>query len=253
MRFTLLSLFLLLSVSAFCQVIDQVPDTLIKKNEQRKEKVAQTVQQGSEHNLTADEVIQDKLVTLALQNPQFAIDDANVRIAEYTRRKAASSWLSIVAVGTNINEFVIANSPVANFYPKYNIGLSIPFDIFSKVGNDTKIARQSKIIAQSIKLLNQSEIRLKVLTLYEDFKEKSELVTLQKLSVENNLADYQAAQKDFENNRIAIDQMNQVYQRYMSERFKLVTIKRDRRVAVFSLEEAIGMSLEKAVPGILTQ
>lgn len=240
-------------MSSFSQVKDTVPDIPKKQYEEQKEKVAQIVQKNNERNLTADQVIQNKLVELALQNPAFTIDDANFRIAEYTRRKAASSWMSILGVGSNINEFVISNSPVANFYPKYNVGLAIPFDIFSRVTNDTRIARQNKIIAKATKAQHVAELKAQVLTFYEDFKEKSELVTLQDIAVENNLADYQAAQKSFENQLISIEEMNKVYQNYMGERFKLVTLKRDRRVAIISLEQAIGMPLEKAVPELLSR
>lgn len=250
MRSILFILCLLAGVESFGQKIGELSDTARKKYEEQKNKVAQIVQKDNSQNLTADEVIQNKLVSLALKNPAFTIDNANIKIAEFNKKKVGSSWLSVIGVGSNVNEFVINNSPVANFYPKYNVGLDIPFDIFTRIGNENRIAKQNITIANALKQLHINEVRAEVLTLYEDFKEKSDLVVLQNIAVENNLADYKAAQKNFENGQGTVEEMNRIYQNYMQERFDLVSLERDRRVAIIQLEEAIGMPLENAVPGL---
>ena len=83
---------------------------------------------------TADKVfdIREKLVQLALQNPNYEIADRKVAIAAYQVKKAKGSWLSIVGVQGNINEFSLkggTTDPVTgiktpspgSFYPKYSL------------------------------------------------------------------------------------------------------------------------------------
>lgn len=253
MRFLILILGSLVSLSAFSQRINQVPDTLRKPGQEAPEKVAKKVQEDGQQILTADDVIKNQLVSIALRNPALVIDEANIEIAELNRKKAGADWLNSIALGGNVNEFVIRNSPNANFFPKYNAGIHVPLGIFSTTKNGKRVADQNIIIAKATKQQREMEIKAETLTRYEDFKEKSNLVTLQNISLEHNLDDYKLAQKTFEDGTITIEALNKVYQNYMSERNKLVSYERDLNVSIIALEQILGMSLEKAVPGILNR
>lgn len=250
-------IFLLINISVTAVVcgqrINQIPDSLRKPLQEQPEKVAKTVQEDGQQSLTADDVIKNQLVKIALRNPLFTIDDANIEIAEFNRKKAGASWLNSISLGGNVNEFVVQNSPNATFYPKYNAGILLPLGIFSTVKNEKRVADQNIIIARATKQQREQEIKAVVLTRYEDFKEKSELVTLQNISLANNLDDYKLAQKNFEEGVITIEALNKIYQNYMNERNKLVSFKRDLNVSVISLEEVLGMPLDKAVPGLLNR
>lgn len=250
-------IFLLINISVTAVVcgqrINQIPDSLRKPLQEPPEKVAKTVQEDGQQSLTADDVIKNQLVKIALRNPLFTIDDANIEIAEFNRKKAGASWLNSISLGGNVNEFVVQNSPNATFYPKYNAGILLPLGIFSTVKNEKRVADQNIIIARATKQQREQEIKAVVLTRYEDFKEKSELVTLQNISLANNLDDYKLAQKNFEEGVITIEALNKIYQNYMNERNKLVSFKRDLNVSVISLEEVLGMPLDKAVPGLLNR
>ena len=96
--------------------------------------------------LNSEDDIKAKLILLALNNAQAVAADANVRIAEIARRKANSSFLGSVSLGGNVNEFVINNSPAANFFPKYNFGLTIPLDMFAKNKAEKRTADEMIII-----------------------------------------------------------------------------------------------------------
>lgn len=253
MRIVVLVIFLLGSMPVVAQRINQVPDTLRKPETGNQDKTAKIVQDNEINNVTAEDVIKKKLVSIALKNPIFQIDDANIAIAEANRRKAGTALLGTVGLGGNINEFVINNSPTANFYPKYNFGLNLPFDIFSKIKNEKKVTEQTILIAEGTKKQHEQEITAETLTRYENYKEKADLVTLQNISLANNLSDYQLAQKNFEDGTITIEALNRIYQNYMGERSKLVTAKKDLNVAVIELEEMLGMPLAKAVPGLITR
>lgn len=254
MKFYLLSALILLTVSCFSQRINQIPDTLRKPlNSDQKDKVAKIVQEDGQQTVTAEDVVKNHLVKIALKNPIFAIDDANIEIAELNRKKAGASWLGSINVGGNVNEFVIKNSPAASFFPKYNIGMSLPFDIFSKTKNEIKVADQNIVIAKSTKDQHALQIKTETLTRYETYKEKEELLTLQNVALANYLADYQSAQKSFEEGNVTIDKLNEMYKRYMDQRNTIVSIRKDLNVAIIQLEEMLGMPLEKAAPGLITK
>ena len=49
--------------------------------------------------------IREKLVQLALQNPNYEVADRKVAVADYQVKKAKGSWLGAVALQGNLNEF----------------------------------------------------------------------------------------------------------------------------------------------------
>lgn len=249
-RIFFLSVCLLLGMGAVGQRISQVPDTLRRPGEPT-DKVAKKVQEDGQQSLTADDVIKNKLVRIALSNPAFEIGDANVRIAELNRKRAGSSWLNSITLGGNINEFVVQNSPNATFFPKYNAGINLPLGIFSTVRNEKKVADQNIVIAKATRTQREQEIKSETLIRYENFKEKTELVTLQSISLDNNFDDYKLAQKNFEDGTITIEALNKIYQNYMNERSRLVVYRKELSVAIISMEEILGMPLDKAVPGLI--
>lgn len=228
-----------------------MPDTL--RRPEANDKTTRIVQEDGRNTITAEDVVKDHLVKIALRNPAFTIDDANIRIAELNRKKAGASWLSSINLGGNVNEFVIQNSPAASFYPKYNAGISLPLDIFSRLKNEKGVADQNIIIAKANKEQRERQIKAETLTRYEAFKEKSDLVALQNVVLANNLSDYQLAQKNFEDGSITIEALNSIYQNYMGEKNKMVTYKKDLNVSIVQLEEILGIPLEKAAPGLLVR
>lgn len=232
-----------LTEAAYAQRIQQVPDSLRKKPEasiQLTNKVTDNEQE-----------IKNRLVKLALKNPAFTADDAAIEIAELNRKKANSSWLSSVNLGGNINEFVINNSPAGNFYPKYNLGVLVPLDIYSRNKNERKVGDQNIIIANAAKQQRMNEIKAETLIRYENYKEQKELVNLEKVSVDNNYSDYLAAQNNYADGSVTVDVLNKIYQGYVLEQFKLVTLKKQLNVAIIQLEEIIGIPLSKALPNIV--
>lgn len=253
MKSFLVCLLVVFSGAALGQRINQVPDTLRKPLPDQRDKTTKIVQEDGQGNVTADDVVKEHLVKIALRNPAFVVEDANIRIAELNRKKAGASWLGSISLGGNVNEFVISNPKTASFFPKYNAGVTIPLDIFSKVRNEKRVADQNIIIAKANKELKESEIRAETLVRYESYKEKADLVTLQNITLSNFLSDYQLAQKNFEDGSITIDVLNKIYQNYMMEKSRLISYKKDLNVAVIQLEEILGMPLKKAAPGLIVE
>src|SRR5690348_9628791 len=83
--------------------------------------------------------IREKLVQLALQNPDLEAVDHQVKEARYEVKLAKTSWLNNIRLAGNVNEFTIksrtgavntANGRYYPFYPIYNVGVTLPLGSF---------------------------------------------------------------------------------------------------------------------------
>ena len=201
--------------------------------------------------LNQDSLIKIKLVELAMTNSSIEILDANIRNAATDLKLAKNSWLGSVSAGANINEFVIQNNPGASLFPKYNLGVAIPFDIVAKTKRNRKVGEENLYITEKIKEGKMASLRIDILIRYESYKEKKEQVRLQQISMDNDYQGYLSAQKDYAEGTILLDVMNKSYQNYVGEQAKLVTRQYDLAVAKLQLEEYIGISLEAAIQSAL--
>ncbi|RYD75206.1 MAG: hypothetical protein EOP53_16870 [Sphingobacteriales bacterium] len=244
MKFLLLSIAIFCSYCAGAQSLTKMPDS-VRKAVDEYNGVGQVVKPAV---VVSEDAIKEKLVKLALKNNAgITAADANIRISEISRKKANSSMLSSVSLGANANEFVINNSPAANFFPKYNIGVSIPLDLFAKNKAEKRTADEMIIMNTAEKESIQKGIRLKVLLLYETYKEKKEILELQKMAMEDDLAAYEKAQQDYADNIITLEDVSKIYKSSVIEKSILATKQKEFNISVIELEEAIGMPLSKAL------
>lgn len=194
--------------------------------------------------LNSEEDIKAQLMLYAINNAQNVAADANVRIAEIARRKANSSFLGSVSLGGNVNEFVINNSPAANFFPKYNFGLTIPLDMFAKNRAEKRTANEMIIINTAQKELIGEAVKAKILIRYENYKEKKELLELQRIVTDNDIAAYDKAQRDYKGDIITINDVNNIYKDLIISKSYLATREKDLNIAIIEIEEMIGVPLK---------
>jgi outer membrane protein TolC len=236
----------MLLVDVAAQRIPQVPDSVRKKyQDQRNETIPANKIDLS--TINQDSLIKARLVKLAESNPALAIADANVRVADAEIARTKLSWLSALNAGANINEFVIQGSQAASFFPKYNLGFVIPFDIVTRYKRDKKVANENLVISNEIKRDKQQTIKTAVLIAYENYKEKNEIVLIQKSYIEYEYAAYDAAQKFFAEGEISMEDMNKTHQAYLIEKSKLVTQQKELNIAIIQLEQLVGISLVVAL------
>jgi len=194
--------------------------------------------------LSNDEEIKEKLISLALNNPLIRVSISNINNAETARKKANTSLLSSVNIGGNINEFVISNPQAAAFFPKYNLGVSIPLDLLIKNKAEKKTADEMILIAKAQKEQLETNLKTKVLVQYEIYKEEKELLQFKKIALDGANDNYEKAQKDFKDEVILIDELNKMYKLYIAEKALLVSKEKDYNIAVILLEELIGLKLK---------
>jgi len=103
----------------------------------------QTLESTIQNRFLRDSLgLKEQLVELALQNSDLESTNANARIAEYNIKKAKAAWLDMLTLTGNLNEFTLNKSIYANYWPKYNFGISVPLGTFGRRNNDVKIAKE---------------------------------------------------------------------------------------------------------------
>ena len=196
--------------------------------------------------------IRERLVQLAMNNPAYEISDRQVNIAEYQVRLAKGTWLSAISAQGNINEFSINKSAAGStngvsnpiYYPKYNFGISIPFDIISRNGNNVRIARENYLIAQANKNDKFRQIKADVLTKYEDYLLAKQKVGLQIEITQDAYTSYQLAERDYRQNVMKADDYSKYYKLWVGEQVTKLDLQRNLNVAKIDLEKIIGIRLE---------
>jgi outer membrane protein TolC len=177
-------------------------------------------------------------------NSDVQIDEANVNIAKYNLKKAKASWFDQINLSGNVNEFVIKGSDAANYFPKYNLGVSIPLGLFQKHSNDVKIAQEIITINELTRNEKIKQIRTTVLTKYENYLEKKQILELQMEITEEEYTQWLKAQKDYSVSG-KMDDLNKAYKNYNAELSKQRSAERDLRVAYIELEEVVGFRLDE--------
>jgi outer membrane protein TolC len=188
--------------------------------------------------------IREQLVNLAIQNSSQEIDDANIKIAEYNLRKAKNSWFDNITIAGNVNEFSLTNSTVATYFPRYNFGIQVPLGVFSRHTNDVKIAQQVVNINNIQRDQKVKALRREVLSRYETFLEKKDLLRIEKETVEEVKTTYIKAKVDYSNSTINLDKLTDTYRSYNDELQKVRTADKNYTIAYLELEELVGFHLK---------
>jgi outer membrane protein TolC len=196
--------------------------------------------------LTTD--IREKLVQLALQNPEFEIADRQVTIADQNVRMTKIKILGRVSAQVNYNEYSIKKqADVPNYYPRYNLGINVPFDLFFTRDKEINIARENLGIAEASKNQTFRAIKAQVLSAYEDY-----LMYKTKLEFQNQVAEdvktvYQQKERDFSEGVISAEEYYPAFRQWTDELSRKAEQQRNFNIAKLTLESIIGMTLEEAI------
>ncbi|HVB04423.1 MAG TPA: TolC family protein [Chitinophagaceae bacterium] len=195
--------------------------------------------------------IREKLVDLALRNPDNEIADLNIQAAGYTLKKTKWEWLNYVTIAGNLNEYSLRGTVSQNslLYPKYNFGLFVPLGSFGSNAADVKLARNKLAVARAMKDNLYRKIRTETLTKYEDYLMYKQLYTLQVQLTDGANTALLESQKKFSNGEIPIEEYNNAANLYNLELVKKITALHDLNVSIFALEQLIGLDLNTVLNG----
>ena len=193
--------------------------------------------------------IREKLVQLALQNPDYEVADRTVNRSLYELRKAKGSWLGAVAVSGNLNEFSIKQqaSGVASFYPKYNFSVNIPLDMFTTKRNDVKIARENYLMAEAARNNTFRDIRAAVLSMYEDYLMHKARLESQIRMTQDEQTILISKERDFKDGLINQEEYTKYNKAYEGANLLRIEYERNYKVSKIELERMIGMTIEEAL------
>ncbi|MCW3465406.1 TolC family protein [Chitinophaga nivalis] len=197
--------------------------------------------------------IQEKLVELAMNNPRLKAARLERDKTVYELNKANANWLNYVTVGANLNEVSLRmykgeNNNTQNlYYPLWNVGISVPLGSLISKPNDVKIARKNVELATQQQELLSRNVRAVVLSKYQNYLLKKELLTLQNEITEDDYAAFSQAEQKFSTGGITYDEYSISSKRYNAELVKKITLETDLSQAKLDLEEIIGIKLEEAL------
>lgn len=195
--------------------------------------------------------IRERLVELALKNPNFKEVEALRKKALYQVKMINATWLDMVTVSFNFNEVSLGSvdrTEYGNLYfPLWNVGVNIPLGSFFGKPAQAKMARMDAEMAVAKREQLQLTTRALVLTRYENYLLNKELLRLQSEMTEDDLAAFTQAEQKFSTGGIDYDAYSAASKRYNAELVKRITLERDVAVAVIDLEELIGVKLEEVL------
>ena len=208
--------------------------------------VGSTYHRGTDTSRVGD--IRERLIQLALQNPEFEIADRRLNITEYQLNRAKGDWLSAVQGSINLNEITL--SPVKGaqiFYPLWNVTIAVPLSFYSDKKNNIKIAKENVLIAAAEKNDRYRRIRTLVLSKYEDYLMNKEKLEMQSRVTQDAYQTYKQSERDFADNLITNDNYTKAYALYKDQYDKQLEITRNFKVVTYELEEIIGVPMDEVL------
>lgn len=202
--------------------------------------------------VNADSLIQEKLVELALQGPQYKTTDHQIKISEYQLSTAKKSWLNLLTISTNINDQTFNNTQVSSngttyVYPKYFFSLTIPLGVIFSMGPQIKGARESVEVARNNQEQKARDIRADVLGKYKTYKNYGQLIGLQNTVVVDEQAAVALAEKKFKDGTISIEQYNQANKAYNNDLASKLNLQLAQDIVRLDIEKLIGTSLDNVI------
>lgn len=200
--------------------------------------------------------MQDKLVELALKNPEIEISDHQINVAKYQLQSAKGWWADNISLSFNANEYSLkrlGKEPPATtgqytpYYPLYNVGVNIPIGGILTKPAMVKAARERVAIALAQQNSTYIQIKFAVLTAYENYLASKELLTLQSQATESAYSEFLQAKEQFRNGQLMLDGYNTATQQYHNQQVAKINAEHNFNLTKIQLESLIGVPLEKVL------
>lgn len=197
-----------------------------------------------------DTIIQNRLVQLALAQPNYQQTLYEQKIFEYQLKKQRNSWLNLLTLSTTYNDQSFSKpssgQTTAYVYPKFYVGVNIPLGLIVSNGTDVKITKQSELIAQSQQAELAKSIRASVLSNYKQYKANEKLLAIQNQAVDDQQANFLQVEQKFKNGTATLEEYNGASGKYNDEVVKVINLQLQQDLIKVELERIIGRKLEDA-------
>lgn len=199
-----------------------------------------------------DTAVENRLVALALNGPEYDASKHQSRINELDLRKTKNTWLNLLTISTNYNDQSFAKPANAQggatyVYPKYFFGVTIPLGIIFSQGTQVKAARETIAYGKDQQELLARRIRADVLTKYRQYKNYASLVQLQGELINDVLATSAQAEDNFKKGTITVETYISTQRATNDELAKNMTLRLQQDMIRIEIERIIGVSLDEVL------
>ena len=195
-----------------------------------------------------DTGVEEKLVTLALQNVVYDATTRLITIAQYKVRQEKNSWFDLLTISSQFNDqsfkHATPNSNVAYIYPKYFYGITIPIGTIISKGGQVKSAREEVRIAEDHQMEAALKLRTDVLSKYKSWRVSNTLVLLQRQVADDVHAAFLQVEKRFNDGTVTIEAYSEASRAYTTEMTKQLTYQLQADTQKLEIEQIIGVRLE---------
>jgi outer membrane protein TolC len=197
--------------------------------------------------------IKDRLVELAMSNPQYRIAGYQKDKTDYEVTKANASWLNYVTASVNINEVTTGmyksgeNGRANIYYPLWNVGINVPLGSLITKPADVKIAKKNRDIAEEQKEGLGRLIKRQVLSLYEDYQTKQDLLNMQSEITDDEAAAFATIEEKFAGGGISYQEYGIASKSLNDQQVKQKILQKEVNIIKLEIEEMIGVKLEEVL------
>lgn len=211
-------------------------------------------------NITIYDTIVEKLIAMAMENPQIKNAENNSLEAEYEFSRTRTAWMNNVTVAGNLNEFSLNRTinvdPLlrqSTQYPRYNVGVVLPLGLFVNNKKQSKASYHRYLSTLEQVEVQRNVLRRQVKAAYDDYLMYQELISLQQELLQDNKVLYEKARERFEKAETNFTEFSTASRSYNSEKVREVTLRHSLINAEIQLESYIGMKMDVALQLIYTQ
>ena len=193
--------------------------------------------------------IREKLVQLAMQNPEFEIADRSVSIAHYQLKAAKGDWLSFIQPSLNLNPMTVFPSlrDEQLFFPLWNVTVALPLNFYSQRKNGVKVARERIFIAEAEKNDRYRRIRMQVLSAFEDYRMYRDMLDIYNRVMLDERLEFMQAEKMFSEGDLDAEGFKKAKLIYAEAQMKQREMQRNLETAKIILEQMIGVSIDEVL------
>jgi outer membrane protein TolC len=196
--------------------------------------------------------IRERLVQLALQNPEFEIADRNVAITQYQLKAAKGDWLGFIQPQVNLNPMTLYPPRIGNqyeqmFFPIWNVAIAMPLNFYSQRNNILNVATQKIIMGEAEKNDRYRRIRSAVLSAFEDYRMYSDMLDIQNRIMLDERLDYLQAEKDFADGELDAALFKRAKLSYAEAEMRQREMQRNLETSKIVLEQMVGVSIDDVI------
>ena len=198
-----------------------------------------------------DTGVEERLVTLALQNVAYDAVTRAVTMAHYKVTQMKNSWFDLLTLNLQFNDQSFKQPATANnvtyVYPKFFYGIVIPIGTILSKGVQVKSAKEEVRISEDNQILAALKIRTDILSKYKSWRVANSVVLMERQVTDDIHAAFLQIEKRFNDGSVTIEVYSEASRNYSAQMTRLMNSQLDADIKKLQIEEVIGVRLESVI------